>query len=91
MFGLPTLVLEGMTHGKPIVAPDEPGCMEAIAGGEFGLYYQLGDIDELTAKTRAAISGTDKSCLCREFVLKEYDWRVVAPKLDAFYFPEGLV
>lgn len=83
--GLPTLVLEAMSHGKPIVVPDEAGCMEAIGDGEFGFIYRLGNIPDLVEMTHAALSDRERCSRARARVLQEYDWRLVAPKLDAIY------
>ncbi len=83
--GLPTLVLESMTHRKPLVVPDEPGCVEAIGGGEFGLVYEHGDIGDLAGKTLAALADPGIARGGRERVLAEYDWRVIAPQMDAIY------
>jgi glycosyltransferase involved in cell wall biosynthesis len=83
--GLPTLVLEAMALGKPIVVPNEPGCVEAVNDGEFGFIYEPGNIEDLAARTLEAIADTRRNMRSRERVLEEYDWRVVAPKLDAIY------
>ena len=83
--GLPTLVLEAMTHGKPIVVPDEDGCLEAVGNGDFGFIYRQGDIDHLSAMTLAAIADRQRCKLARKRVLEEYDWRVVMGKLDRVY------
>jgi len=88
--GLPTLVLEAMAHRKPIVVPNEAGCMEAVNGGEFGWVYRQGDIEDLADKTLAAIAeGSDRGDLARRHVLAEYDWRVIAPRLDDIYRGNG--
>ena len=83
--GLPTLVLEAMTQGKPVVVPDEDGCMEAIGHGEFGFIYRQGDIDDLSAITSEAISDRERCSKSRKRILEEYDWRVVMQKLDRIY------
>jgi glycosyltransferase involved in cell wall biosynthesis len=88
--GLPTLVLEAMALGKPVVVPTEDGCVEAVGAGEFGHIYRLGDIADLAEKTLAALADPTKAALARQRVLEEYDWRVVAPKLDAIYRGEDL-
>ncbi len=87
--GLPTLVLEAMALRKPVVVPDEAGCMEAIGGGEFGYIYRQGDVSDLAGKTLAALADRQRGQRARERVLAEYDWRVVAPKLDAIYRGEA--
>jgi glycosyltransferase involved in cell wall biosynthesis len=83
--GLPTLVMEGMAHRKPVVVPDEAGCMEAIGDGEFGYIYQQGNIVDLAANVELAMKDAAIGIRARQRVLDEYDWRVVAPKLDAIY------
>jgi glycosyltransferase involved in cell wall biosynthesis len=83
--GLPTLVMEAMAQRKPVVVPDEAGCMETIGGGDFGYIYPQGDIDALAAKVDAAMNDSIIGLRARQRVLDEYDWRVVAPKLDAIY------
>jgi glycosyltransferase involved in cell wall biosynthesis len=83
--GLPTLVLEAMTLGKPVVVPNERGCLEAIGENGLGFVYDPPDIGDLAAKTTAAFGDTSKAKERRDHVLKEYDWRVVAPQLDAIY------
>lgn len=83
--GLPTLVLEAMAHGKPVVVSDEPGCVEAVDGGAYGFVYRLGDLDDLVDQTRSALDDDQRCAGARARVLEEYDWRVVVPTLDAIY------
>ena len=83
--GLPTLVLEAMTHETPLVVPDEAGCMEAIDCGRFGDIYHLGNIDDLERKVRSTIRLGRRDCGARRRVLEEYDWRMVMQKLDGIY------
>ena len=74
-----------MTHRRAVVVPDDAGCMEAVGQGEFGFIYRQGDLDDLTAKTLAALANPDRGQRARQRVLTEYDWRVIAPKLDGIY------
>ena len=83
--GLPTLVMEGMALARPIVVPNELGCMEAIGQGEAGLIYELGNIDSLAEKTLAAIENKTIGPAARQRVLDQYDWRVVVDKIDNLY------
>jgi glycosyltransferase involved in cell wall biosynthesis len=87
--GLPTLVLEAMSQSKMIVIPNEQGCMEATADGDFALVYQPGNLDDLAAKTLAGLKDGRKNSGARERILLEYDWRVVAPQLDGVYTGTG--
>jgi glycosyltransferase involved in cell wall biosynthesis len=88
--GLPTIVLEAMTHGKPIVVPNVPGCMEPVTGHSFGFVYCANDIEDLMRKTQLALSGDPHYPLARDIVLAEYDWRVVGRRLDAVYTGEQI-
>lgn len=83
--GLPTLVLEGMTHAKPVIVPDEAGSVEAIGDETCGFIYRQNSIDDLAEKTLTALTEKKRGTQARQRVLREYDWRVVAPKLDAIY------
>ncbi|GHB92077.1 hypothetical protein GCM10007047_03850 [Cerasicoccus arenae] len=88
--GLPTLVLEAMTHGKPIVVPEEAGCLEAIDNGRYGFVYEPDNILDLAQKTRDALVDTNRCTESRNRVLKEYDWRQVAKTLDIVYAEPSL-
>jgi glycosyltransferase involved in cell wall biosynthesis len=84
--GLPTVVLETHLSRKPVVVPNDPGSMEAIADGRFGHIYEQGDIDALASATLAAIgSSDDVRDDARNWVLATYDWKVVASQIDAVY------
>ena len=83
--GLPTLVLEAMAHEAPLVVPDETGCMEAVCGGRFAEIYRLGDTADLEKALKTVLGNARRSTGAREFVLREFDWRVVSPLLDDVY------
>ena len=78
-------VLEAMAQSKPVVVPDEPGCMEAVGHGEFGSIYRQDDLNDLAEKTLTVLADTQRNQGARQRVLSEYDWRVVIPQLDAIY------
>jgi glycosyltransferase involved in cell wall biosynthesis len=83
--GLPTVVLEAMTHGKSVVVSDDAGCVEAIDDGKYGFVYRQGDPADMAEKTEAALLDTDRRSMARDHILAVYDWRVVAPRLDEIY------
>jgi glycosyltransferase involved in cell wall biosynthesis len=83
--GLPTLVMEAMAHGKPVVVPDEAGCKEAIGNGEAGYIYTADDIEELARQTRAAMTDDKIGQVGRQRVEQEYDWRDVSKQLGEIY------
>ena len=83
--GLPTLVLEAMSHAKPVVVPDEAGCVEAVDHGRYGFIYQLGDLETLRTALTDALADTTRCASTRERILHHYDWRVVGYQLDKIY------
>jgi glycosyltransferase involved in cell wall biosynthesis len=83
--GLPTVVLEAMTHGKSIVVSDDAGCVEAIDGGKYGFVYRQGDLADMAEKTESAMVDADRRSMARDHILSVYDWRVVAARLDEIY------
>lgn len=87
--GLPTLVLEAMAHAKPVVAIEEDGSAEALGYGEFGHLVPRENFHALAEAVEKAPFDAAKPLKARKRVLAEYDWRVVAPKLDAIYRGEG--
>jgi glycosyltransferase involved in cell wall biosynthesis len=82
--GLPGVVLEALTLGKPVVVPNDPGCVEAVGGNQYGFIYSDGDITDLSQKVETAIASGVQP-IRRDRILAEYDWRVVAPQLDRIY------
>jgi glycosyltransferase involved in cell wall biosynthesis len=74
-----------MVRQKPVVVPDEAGCVEAIGNGDFGTIYRQGQIDELAVKVEGIASDSAIGTLARKRVLEKYDWRAIAPKLDSIY------
>jgi len=86
--GLPTLVMEGMALGKPLIVADEPGCLEAIGARESAKTYPLGVIDQLVERTIESIQGPALVKDVRQLALENYDWRVVARNLDSLYTDE---
>lgn len=83
--GLPTLVLEAMAQARPIVALEEEGSAEALGHGDFGFLTPRDELSALAETVEKAERDSKKPRLARERALSEYDWRVVAPKLDAIY------
>lgn len=50
--GMPLVLVEAMSHGLPIVASNLPVCKEIL--GDFGLYFQNGNIQELAQRLEDA-------------------------------------
>jgi glycosyltransferase involved in cell wall biosynthesis len=83
--GLPTLVLEGLAHQKPIVVPNEDGCVEALGGEEFGQVYELGNIPSLKLALEKALASPPSNPRALQRVREEFDWPVIMRRIDRVY------
>lgn len=83
--GLPTLVLEAMALERQVVIPNEPGCLDATDGTANALVYRQGEMDNLSQQLDSAVHNPQPRKNARRRVLDEFDWRVVARKLDHVY------
>ena len=83
--GIPTVLLEAMAMGKPVVVPNHSGCKEVVCNDENGFLYDQDSFDDLLNKTRQAISPNNKGENARERILKEYDWNILIKKIDSMY------
>ena len=56
--GLPTVLIEALYCGRPIVATDCPsGPREILAGGQYGALVPVGDVDALSRAIEAGLAG----------------------------------
>jgi glycosyltransferase involved in cell wall biosynthesis len=83
--GLPTLVLEGMIAGKPVVVPSEEGCMEAIGNGEFGFIYEANNFGDCIRQIELALQDSKVAASAKAHALLTYDWKSILAKLDKLY------
>jgi glycosyltransferase involved in cell wall biosynthesis len=86
--GLPTLVLEAMAMQKQIIVPNEFGCLDATDGDANARIYTHGNLTQLREKLSEAMADKSLRYSARQRVLSEFDWRVVAAKLDRIYAGE---
>jgi glycosyltransferase involved in cell wall biosynthesis len=88
--GLPTLVLEGMALRRPIVVPAEAGCLDATDGDRCAAVYEVDNPDHLQDRVQFVLREKADNEAGRQRVLQEFDWRVVAGKLDRIYHGSAL-
>ena len=83
--GIPTVLLEAMGMGKPVVAPAHSGCKEVIHSNDYGFLYEPDSLDDLFEQTKQALISKHIGEKARERVEKNYDWKILARKIDMVY------
>lgn len=81
--GVPTVIMEAMASGLPIVASKSGGIAQLIQNGVNGLLCDEKDIDGLTAQVNKVISNQNllkKIINNGEMVIRNYDYGVIARK-----------
>jgi len=83
--GLPTVLLEAMSLGKPTVAPAHTGCKEVIHDDRFGFLFEPDSLDDLEKKTRIALESSAVGENARERVRMNYNMKTLVSKIDDIY------
>ena len=72
--GLPTVIIEAMSKGIPVVATDSPyGCKDIIGTDKYGLIVSVGDSEEMANKIKEILSNEDMYNYYRNQGLKRYN------------------
>ena len=86
--GLPTVVLESMAIGTPVIATAVTGLPEVIVDGDTGILLQPGDVDGLAAALRAfadgALPAQRMAANARALIEDQFDSRRQAATLSAW-------
>ena len=83
--GLPTLVLEGLVQGRPVVIPEEQGCLEATGDGKYGFVYSPGNIADCVKAVDRSLKDTQICVPAQEFAVGNYSWNSILKSLDDIY------
>jgi glycosyltransferase involved in cell wall biosynthesis len=78
-------VVEAMALGVPYVASDIPAIREATSGGEGGLLFRVGDVNDLVEKLRRVLSG---AVVGGAKDIGRYDWGRSAAIVEGVYAQE---
>ncbi len=83
--GIPTILLETMYLGKPVVVPAHSGCKEVVSSDEYGFLYEPDSLNDLIKQTQQALVSTHVGERARKRVSEQYDWKILAKSIDSVY------
>ncbi len=87
--GLPNIILESMSAGRPVVASNVAGIPQVITSGEHGLLVPEGDAgalaEALTALLDDPSSAARLGLAARQRVERELRWRHIAARFEQVY------
>ncbi|RLF28438.1 MAG: hypothetical protein DRN14_04215 [Thermoplasmata archaeon] len=85
----PSVVLEAMASGRPVIASATGGMAEIVEDGRTGILVPAGDVGALSSALETVLGDPDLATSLgkegRRTVLKKYSWDVVIPKLLELY------
>lgn len=87
--GIPTVALEAMVAGKPLIVSNIPGLNELIVNEGNGLVVTLMNTQELASAIDKVLASANRLSSLNEVnekILAELDWKVVANKIANTYF-----
>jgi len=85
----PSVVLEAMASGRPVIASATGGMAEIVEDGRTGILVPAGDVGALSSALETVLGDPDLAASLgeegRRTVLNKYSWDVVIPKLLELY------
>ena len=85
--GFPQVILEAMAVGKTVVSSSYRGVEDLIPGSGYGFVFDKDSADDLADKTRQALAAEGVGERAKKRVAENFDWRVLAKKIDSLYGP----
>ena len=84
--GLPTVIIEAMSKGIPVVATDSPyGCKDIIGTDKYGLIVSVGDFKEMANKIKELLFNKDMYDYYSNQSLKRYNDFLPENIIKSFY------
>ncbi|WP_318511269.1 glycosyltransferase family 4 protein [Photobacterium leiognathi] len=87
--GVPRILIESASCGRPIISTDVAGCNEIIIDGVNGYLVNVGDVNELTFKLESLLSNPklmkEQGIQGRLLVQKEFSQNIVLTKTYQIY------
>lgn len=89
--GVPKILLEAMSVGRPIITTDMPGCRELVESGRTGVLVERRNADSLARAIEGLLSKPDRLAVAgqeaRKLVIAEYSVEQVIDQTLRIYGP----
>ncbi|UEG49477.1 glycosyltransferase family 4 protein [Ferruginibacter lapsinanis] len=79
--GFGIVFIEAMYYGKPVIAGNKDGSVDALNGGEFGLLVNPDDQEEITAAIKNVVSNTNKYIPDHTLFMNKFSYPVYKEKI----------
>jgi glycosyltransferase involved in cell wall biosynthesis len=87
--GLGVVLLEGSSHGKPVIASEAGGIVDIVRPGETGLLVPPGDVNALAAAIEALRADPERAAMLgragKRHVEREFSWSTIIDRLELVY------